>query len=199
MSLKSALARSKLFANPDQLAIFPHLDPAQLSGDEAFHLLRLVGDAQLKDTVSPLKFSVAVETINALDRGNRIGNLINTPVSPTKTTGSCGKGKAKAALSPAAFADHSLASSKPITEGVETADGASDTDTTEGNTGTADGNTEAADGDTVTNDRASSAVPGTAMDTGKGTDDDSASIAEQDRSDDKEPSTSIPGESDYYF
>src|SRR5712671_4440825 len=128
MSLKSALARSKLFANPDQLAIFLHLNPTQLSGDEAFHLLRLVGDAQLKDTVSPLKFSVAVETINALDRGNRIGNLINTPVSPTKTTGSCGKGKAKAALSPAAFADHSLASSKPITEGVETADGASDTD-----------------------------------------------------------------------
>src|SRR5712671_4443744 len=99
MSLKSALARSKLFANPDQLAIFLHLNPTQLSGDEAFHLLRLVGDAQLKDTVSPLKFSVAVKTINALARGNRIGNLINTPVSPTKTTGSCGKGKAMAALS----------------------------------------------------------------------------------------------------
>ena len=77
--------------------------------------------------------------------------------------------------------------------------GTSDTDTTDGNTGTADSNTEAADGDTVTNDRASSAVPGTAIDMGKGTDDDSTSIAEQDGSDDKEPSTSILGESDHYF
>ena len=146
-SLKSAQLR--LFADPDRLATFPHLDPAQLSGDEAFRLLRLVGDAQMKDEVSPLKFSVTVETINALGRRDEIGDSTGAPLSPTKTMGPRGSStasepvsggsetavevlisptkitssrhKQNANTSPPVTADHTAPSSKPTSDGAETA------------------------------------------------------------------------------
>ena len=56
---------------------------------------------------------------------------------------------------------------------------------------------ETTDGNTVTNNGTSSVVSSVPMDMGKGIN-NSASVAEQDSSDDKGPSNSIPGESAHY-
>jgi hypothetical protein len=154
-----------LLANPDQLATFPRLNPAQLSGDEAFRMVKLISDAQAKHEASPLKFSVTAETLNAL-------HLVASP-SPTKSTDSRDKRREKAAPPPAHTDD-----SPPPTTNSEDAD------------------SETADGDTSTNDGS----PGTSVSSGVYMEDtdESASIAGQDDSNDKEASTSIPGESNNY-
>jgi hypothetical protein len=231
-------AASTLFVDPDRLAAFTNLDPAQLSGDEAFRMVILVSDAQVKDEASPLRFAITVETLNALDRGDEIHDSIDVPLSPVKTTDSCDKAKATAA--PAAADDHSLSSSNLTSKGVEPANGdtvgedgtssavsgvfmdvaegtreatpvtAGDNSLSSSNPAsegveTADGddacdkvNPEAAldaagdpttdvdiaDGETTTDDRASSAISGVSMDVDEGTNDNSASITEQDGSDD---------------
>jgi len=156
-----------LFANPDQLAAFLHLDPTQLSEDEAFCMVRLLSDAQVEDEAFPLKFSLMVETLNTLDRGGDIGHLVDAPpsLSPTKTTYSCDMAMAKA--DPAAAGDRSISPPKPTS--VEKASG--DTITNDRTSSvvsglSVDAGAETTDGDTVTNDGNSSVVLGVSVDAG---------------------------------
>jgi len=187
-------------------------------------MVRLLSDAQVEDEASPLKFSLMVEMLNALDRGGDIGHLVDAPLSlsPTKTTYSCDMAMAKA--DPAAAGDRSISPPKPtsvekasgdtitndrtssvvsgvsVDVGAETADG--ETATNDGHPSAVSGvpmnvGAETADGDTVTNDGTSSAVSSIPMDMGKDIN-NSASVAEQDSNDDEGPSNSIPGEYAHY-
>src|SRR5712671_4946401 len=104
-------------------------------------MVRLLSDAQVEDEASPLKFSLTVKTLNALDWGGNIGHLVDAPLSlsPTKTTYSRDMAMAKA--DPAATGNHSISPPKPTS-------------------------VEKASGDTITNDRTSSVVSGVSVDTG---------------------------------
>src|SRR5712671_7202203 len=154
-----------LFANPDRLAAFPHLDPTQLSGDEAFRMVRLLSNAQVEDEASPLKFSLTVETLNALDWGGDIGHLVDAPPSlaPTKTTYSHDIAMAKA--DPAAAGDHSISPPKPTSVEKASGDTVTNHRTSSVVSGlSVDAGVETTDGDTVTNDGNSSVVLGVSVD-----------------------------------
>jgi hypothetical protein len=214
-SLKSA--PSKLFADPSRLATFSHLDPAQLSGDEAYRLLKLVGDSQEKNEASPLKFSVAVETINALDSGDEIGELTDAPLSPTRTMGPHGTAHRSAASPPPisegaetaidpscsptkttgfrGTADHSTPSSEPVSEGSETAiDKSRSPAKTTGLRGKGNANTlppATADHTAASSEPISEGAEIADGITG-------ASIADQDGDDDNDEPSTVPGETFHY-
>jgi hypothetical protein len=114
----------EFFAYPDPLVTFQHLEPAQLSGDDVFHMLKLISDAQMKNEASPLKFVVMVEILNDLTLGDEIEEIVNPPPSSTKAKKSHGKEKAKA--TDTVTVDFSPAFCKPNTEGADTTTGNTD-------------------------------------------------------------------------
>jgi hypothetical protein len=83
MSLK--MRRADLYANPNVIGVFQNLDPHHMTGDEVFHMLDLVCDAQAKDKEPPLKFSSSIDILNELaDDNDDIVKVLEPAVSPPK-------------------------------------------------------------------------------------------------------------------
>jgi hypothetical protein len=81
-SVKSAPAN--FFASPDQLATFQNMQPEYMSGDDTFHMLKLITDAQKHDQESPFKFSVSVDTLNSLSEDGEIEEISQPSTSSPK-------------------------------------------------------------------------------------------------------------------